>query len=240
MGRNLIFDIETVGEKFDAMDEVTQRELTKRALHGVTAQEDRDRIIAEVADGLALSPLTGEIVALGLMDADIGDGVVYYQSPGVDQSEIAEQGVRLIALSEEAMLRRFWDDIGDADALIGFNSRPFDAFWIMIRSAKYRIRAKADLLSGRYLYQQKRRPIHIDLLDQLTGYGATRTRGSLHMWCRLAGIKSPKGGEVSGNTVGEAFALQKFLKIAQYNIDDLVAQRELYLWWRDYINHQQM
>lgn len=238
MGKTIIFDIETVGEDFDAMKDVDQQEFTKKLRRNASTEEEFEKLLAEAKDRMALSPLTGEVVAVGVMDADTGEGAVYYQSPGTEQKEVAVDGVKLVALTEEEMLRKFWEVVAVADVVVGFNSRPFDAWWLNVRSAVHRIRPSVDLMDGRYLYQQ-RGVKHVDLMDQLTGYGAARG-GSLHMWCRAFGIDSPKVSGMSGSEVGQAFAEERYLDIARYNVDDLIAERELYLVWLKYLNFQKL
>ena len=90
-------------------------------------------------------------------------------------------------------------------------------------------------MEGRYLYQQKFAK-HIDLLDQLTFYGATRKKGNLHLWSKVFGIKSPKDEGVTGDDVGRLFKEKKFLDIARYNVGDLHATKELYDKWNNYLN----
>jgi hypothetical protein len=88
-------------------------------------------------------------------------------------------------------------------------------------------------MDGRYLSQQ-RGAVHIDLQDQLSFYGATHRRESLHMYCRTFGIESPKGA-VSGDDVAALFTQGKYEDIASYNVKDVAATTELYLRWRDHI-----
>lgn len=237
MGKTIIFDIETVGESFDGMDEVTQEEFTKKIRAGASSEDEFETQLAAAKDRTGLSPLTGETVAIGVMDADTGDGAVYYQSPGVGQAEASVGGVKLVAMDEAAMLGKFWDVAKRAGAVVGFNSRPFDAWWLNVRSAVHHIRPSVDLMSARYLYQQKGVK-HVDLKEQLEYYGAAKG-GSLHMWCRAFGIRSPKIG-MSGAEVGKAFAEGRYLDIARYNVDDLIAERELYLVWLKYMNFQRL
>jgi hypothetical protein len=105
----------------------------------------------------------------------------------------------------------------------------------MIRSAINKVHSTKNLMQGRYLYQQ-RNCLHIDLFDQLTFYGALRKKGGLHLWSRAFGIKSPKAEGVTGDDVGRLFKGKKYKEIARYNVGDLRATRELYEYWKKYIN----
>jgi hypothetical protein len=76
---------------------------------------------------------------------------------------------------------------------------------------------------------------HIDLLDQLTFYGAVRRRFSLDMWCRTLGIKSPKENGINGYDVKDLYRGRRYVDIAKYCVGDLRATRELLLYWEKYI-----
>ncbi len=107
----------------------------------------------------------------------------------------------------------------------------------MVRSAIRGVRPTKDLMQGRYPWQQRNNAaIHIDLQDVLSFYGATRRKGSLHLWSRAFGIESPKAGGVKGDDVGPLFKKKKFLEIAKYNVRDIRATRELYAKWEEYLN----
>ena len=132
------------------------------------------------------------------------------------------------------MLQSFWDGAKNYHEFVSFNGRVFDAPFLIIRSAVHGIKPSVDLMEGRYLYQQKG-VRHIDLLDQLTFYGASLKRGNLHLWSRAFGIKSPKADGISGDDVGRLFNEKKFLEIAKYNTGDLIATKELYSRWLNFV-----
>jgi len=229
----LVFDIETVGEDFDALDEVTQEVLTNWIRKDSDSEEGYEHALADLKQGLGFSPLTGQIVAIGVLDVPHDKGAVYYQAPGEGQGETEEGGVRFKPMSEKAMLEHFWHLSEKYDEFIGFNSRSFDAPFLIIRSAVHGIRPACDLMEGRYLYQQ-RGVRHIDLRDQLSFYGAVRRPGALHLWCRAFGIDSPKSHGVSGDDVAQLFKERKFLDIARYNVGDLRATKALYEKWQSF------
>src|SRR5581483_7197359 len=169
-------------------------------------------------------PLTGEIVAVGVLDAEKNKGAVFYQSPDVKQKEIEEEGIKLKAMSEKEMLEAFWEGATEYDEFVSFNGRMFDAPFLAVRSAINGVRPSCDLLSNRYTSLQ-RGVRHVDLRDQLSFYGAMRRPGSLHLWCRAFGIESPKAGGVSGDDVSTLFKNKKYLDIARYNVGDLRATK---------------
>ena len=200
----LIFDIETVGEDFDALDETTQKVLTRWIEKEASNAEDYRLALEDLKSGLGFSPLTGEIVAIGVLDGDRDQGVVYFQAPGGKESESTHENFKLKPMTEKEMLENFWQGAKNYDEFISFNGRAFDVPFLMIRSAIHNLRPTRDLMEGRYLYQQKSCR-HIDLLDQLTFYGAVRRKGNLQLWARAFGVKSPKSEGVSGDDIGRLF-----------------------------------
>lgn len=90
-------------------------------------------------------------------------------------------------------------------------------------------------MAYRYIESQKIGPIHVDLLDQLTFYGAVRRKSSLHLFCQAFGIKSPKAEGISGDNLAELFKAKEYLKIARYNSGDLIATAQLYQFWEKYV-----
>jgi len=236
--KRLVFDIETIGENFDSLDKATQSSLTRWIEREASDKEEHTRLLNDIKNGLGFSPLTGEVVAIGVLDVGKNEGGVYYQSPGVPQKRIEEDGIRLEAMTEKKILEKFWEISKEYTVFISFNGRGFDVPFLMVRSAIHGIRPPKNLMVGRYLYQQHADAVHIDLLEQLSFYGAVRRKGNLHLWCRAFGITSPKASGVTGDDVSELFNKKKFLDIARYNIGDIRATRELYVKWDTYINIQ--
>ncbi len=227
----LIIDIETVGENFEEMDDVSKDVLTHWIKSTSKSEEEYAGALSEVKEGLGLSPLTGEIVAIGVLDYERDQGVVYYQSPDIKAVETKEGNFKFKPMMESEMLESFWQGLQSYDEIITFNGRGFDIPYIIARSAKWQVEVTKDLMSNRYIDSQKYGVKHTDLFDQLSYYNAVRRPGGLHMWCRLLGIKSPKEDGVKGDDVQGLFKNQEYLKIAQYNTRDLVATKELYEYW---------
>ena len=164
---------------------------------------------------------------------------MYFTAPDekleMRNEKIGDAEIKFQAIDEPTMLRKFWDIAQKYSYFVTFNGRSFDAPFLMIRSAVHGIRPSKDLMRARYLYQQAPNAIHIDLYDQLSFYGALRRRGSLHLWSRLFGIKSPKEDGVSGDEVGRLFKEKKYMDIARYNAGDLLATKALYEKWETYL-----
>jgi 3'-5' exonuclease len=231
----LIFDIETIGEDYEKLDETTQESLTRWIKKETQNEKEYETALEDLKNGLGFSPLTGEIVAIGVLDSDKDNGAVYYQSPDLEAKKSDEEGIKLKPMSEKEMLEQFWKLCESYQEFVSFNGMGFDVPFLMVRSAIHNIRPSKNLMSNRYLTSQKFDAKHVDLLDQLSFYGAMRRKGNLHLWCRTFGIKSPKAGGVTGDDVGVLFKEKKYLDIAKYNVGDIKATRELYKYWRDYL-----
>lgn len=231
----LIFDIETIGENFDELDSATQEVLTKWIKKDSESKDEYLKALEELKSGLGFSPLTGQIVAIGVLDYDKNQGVVYFQAPGENLKEFQEENITFKPCVEKEMLENFWKGAEKYNEFITFNGRSFDAPFLAVRSAVHKIKATKDLMSNRYLNSQKFGATHIDLFDQLTFYGASRRKGGLHLWCRAFGITSPKAQGVTGDDVAQLFKEKKYKEIARYNVGDLTATKELYDYWKNYI-----
>lgn len=221
----IIFDIETIGRDFDSLDKSTQDYLLRWA----ETEED----IQGVRESLSFYPLTGEIVAIGMLNPDSMKGAVFFQAPDDSLLPFEEDGIAFRACTEREILGNFWDVIRSYDQFITFNGRSFDCPFIMVRSAVYRMKPTRDLMPNRY------NGAHIDLLDQLTFYGASRRRFSLDMWCKTFGIRSPKGDGITGHEVRDLFASGRYTEIAKYCLGDVIATKELLSYWENYIRFSQ-
>jgi len=217
----IIFDIETVGKDFESLDRPTQEYLLKYA----ETEDEKE----EIKDRLSFYPLTGEIVTIGLLDPNTQKGKVFFQNVGDPLLPFEEDNVFYETGTEKEILDKFWNVIKGYDKFITFNGRGFDCPFILIRSAAHRIKPRKDLMPNRYS------DVHIDLLEQLTFYGASRRRFNLDMWCRTFGIKSPKESGITGDDVKGLFKTGRYLDIARYCIGDLKATRELLYYWENYI-----
>lgn len=220
----LIFDIETVGVDFETLDPTSQEYLLK------FAQTDEEQ--TEAKEKLGFSPVTGFIVAIGILNPDTEKGAVYYQNNGSTPSgSITEGNMQYLPYStEKDLLKAFWEVAQYYDQFITFNGRTFDNPFLMIRSAANKVKPTKNLMPNRY-YDE-----HIDLFDRLSFFGAVRRMMSLHMWCQAFGIPSPKADGITGDDVGRLFKEGKHLEIARYCGGDLEATRQLYNYWVKYIN----
>jgi 3'-5' exonuclease len=230
----LVFDIETVGEDFDSLDKDTQENLTRWIRR--ESGDDEEKFSAKLLDlkeELGFSPLTGEIVAVGMYDTERGEGAVYYQSG--DAEEEKKDGEFLYKTGSEAeIIKKFWDTARNYGEFASFNGRSFDVPFLAIRAAVHGIKVSVNLMGNRFLNENAYTK-HIDLLDQLSFYGAVRRKGSLHMYCRAFGIASPKSEGVTGDDVAGLYKAEKYFDIARYNSRDLIATAELFRKWNGFL-----
>jgi len=232
----LIFDIETIGEDFDSLDELSQEALTRWIKKTSRDEQSYEAALENIKGGMGLSPWTGEIISLGLLDYEKDKGAVYFQAPGEDYGEFEDGKIKFKQMEEGEILEKFWQGAKHYQSFISFNGRSFDVPFLMIRSAVNKVRPSKNLLSNRYLNSQLAGSKHIDLLEQFSFYGAVYRKPSLHLCCRTFGIESPKSGGITGDDVAKLFKNKKYKDIAKYNVGDLVATKKLYEYWRDYIH----
>lgn len=217
----VIVDIETVGFDFEAFERKTQKYLLKYC----KSDEERE----EVKKKLGLSPLTGEIVTIGMLNPESQRGVVLFQNKNEEKIAFEEGGIRYESGTEKEILEKFWELIRNYDQVITFNGRSFDSPFLALRSAKHGIHPAKNLSGYRYEFRA-----HCDLLEQLTFYGATR-RYNLDFYAKFFGIKSSKDDGVDGGMVGELYQSGRYLEIARYCARDLATTAELYFYWDKYL-----
>ena len=217
----VIFDIETVGKDFETLEKAVQEYLLRYA--------ETEAAKEEVKESLSFYPLTAAIVTIGLLDPDTKKGCIFFQNAGDTLLPFEEDGIRYEVGTEKEILEKFWNIIKDYKQIVTFNGRGFDCPFILVRSAVHKIKPKKELIPNRYS------DAHVDLLDQLAFFGASRRRFSLDMWCRTFGIKSPKEGGVTGHEVKDLYKAGKYYDIAKYCVGDLRATCELLTYWENYI-----
>jgi predicted PolB exonuclease-like 3'-5' exonuclease len=209
----VVFDIETVPLDWEELDEEEQTYLLRRA--------ETDEAKEEVIEKLGLSPFTGRVVAVAMLNPDSGKSVVLAEGLAGEGSAWAHEGDSEFWTGNEAeMLERFWDLIKRYDQIITFNGRVFDAPFVIIRSLILGITASRNLLPNRY-----RTADHFDLCDALSFFGLTR-RYSLDFVCRRLGI-GPAKTEMAGHQVAQAYRDGRMEQIAQYCLRDVEVTAKL-------------
>ncbi len=230
MKKKVVFDIECVGVDFDTLDETSQHNL----LRNVKSDEDRD----VEKEKLALYPVTGFVVGIGMINPDTNKGkMLYLVDEKYETGQRYEGDILYVpCVNEKDLLKKFWEDIAQYDQVISFNGRGFDAPYLIIRSMVHEVAPSKDLMPNRYGDYRTGFNAHLDLADQLSFYGAMR-KFSLHLFTTAMGITSPKqegeeGETIDGMAVPRLFAERKFDVIADYCMRDVVATTELYRRWQ--------
>jgi DNA polymerase elongation subunit (family B) len=128
----LVLDIETAGKDFDALDEAEKQYFLRYAK---TEEE-----ITLAKESLSFYPLTGQVVAIGLLNPDTRKGAMYFQAPGVEPMlPFEEDGIRYETGAEPEILLKFWEAVKSYDTVITFNGRGFDCPFLLVRSAMHKI-----------------------------------------------------------------------------------------------------
>ena len=146
--------------------------------------KDPDKVAAKVAEAeanhrrdflekAALDPLTGRVVAIGLLYPDSGEFVVI----GHDD--------------EAATLREFWEvcrgEMGRINEMVGFNSNGFDLPFLIRRSWRHRVPVPFGIRRGRYWSDEM-----VDLRDAWQ-LGDRQARGSLDTIAKHLGVGAKNG-----------------------------------------------
>lgn len=228
----LIVSIETIGENWEDIDEVTQDNLIYWIEQSKRGESDRAKHIKDVKENLRFSPLTGKVITLGLYDLERKKGVIYYTAEGKIENKKVDEFV-LKASNEKNILEDFWEGAKSYDTFVTFCGRSFVIPFILHRSLVHNLLPTKNLMNSRYLSLQQNTS-HVDLQDQLTFYGAMRRRPSLHMFCRTYGIDSPRQIN-ENNSVPEFYRQKKFLDIAHHSMANVIATTKLYQKWYSYL-----
>jgi DNA polymerase elongation subunit (family B) len=217
MASKVIFDIETVGARWDTLSQATQDYLLKYAETDKKAEETKNRL------GL-WAPLS-KVVVIGLLNPDTSRAMILSEGSDDQVPEDAQHGEVLVSHfrgDESAILTRFWQLISNYDSYITFNGKGFDGPYLMQRSLIRDITPSRNLDTRRFSI----RP-HCDLLEVLSFFGATR-RFTLQFWCQTLGIADPKAVFGDGSQVQAAYHEGRLEDIIEYNIADLTATAKLY------------
>ncbi len=216
--KKLVIDIETVGTPWEEHDSYVREYLIK-GMSEAEAEEEKRRG--------ALSPFTGKIVAIGVVNAETGRSCAMYEVPGQTEVITRKEGNRtLISGSEKQILEKFWDYLDRDDRFISFNGRQFDGPFLMIRSAIQGVPPKRDLVGNRYRFHP-----NCDLREVLNFNGTINPRQmrfNLDLACKTFGIVSSKTEGMDGRAVETLYRAGRHEDIATYCLEDVRATCELY------------
>ncbi|HEX6642502.1 MAG TPA: ribonuclease H-like domain-containing protein, partial [Thermoanaerobaculia bacterium] len=217
--KKLVIDIETVGTPWEEHDPYVREYLIK-GMNEAEAEEEKRRG--------ALSPFTGKIVAIGVVNAETGRSCAMYEVPGQTEVITQKDGNRtMISGTEGQILEKFWEYLDKDDRFISFNGRQFDGPFLMIRSAIRGLPPKRDLVGNRYRFHP-----NCDLREVLNFNGTINPRQmrfNLDLACKSFGIVSSKTEGMDGRAVETLYRAGRHEDIATYCLEDVRATCELYL-----------
>ncbi len=168
--RVCVFDIETApNPQLIALALSCARERAARRGED-SAEIDESAVVAE----MALSPLFGRVVAVGLLDADFPDEPLI--AVGADEAEL---------------LHKFWHWAAGFDLYVGYRSMSFDVPFLELRSRILGVDIAVEISQRRYCWHN-----HIDVYEILTAWRGNRTRHlrlDLATVCCVLGVEPPVG-----------------------------------------------
>lgn len=215
--RDCVFDIETAVLPDAEIPPSLLRRETERARASGEPEAWREP--------LSLLAPAASVVCIGMLNPQSLRGEILYDDrhgpiDALDGFEEHEIGLR--GGTEAEILEGFWRAVSAFDRVITYNGRGFDVPFLMQRSLILEVPISCNLMPERY----RRGTSHLDLLDVLSQYRATRPYG-LEVWSEAIGAASPKEGEVTGASVGEAFQAGRIRQVAEYCMRDVIATAEL-------------
>lgn len=211
----MVFDIETIGKKFDELDEKEQDYL----LNNLAADRDED----EAKKCTGLFSIFGKVCAIGCFNPASQKGAVLVIS---DKDLIPEKDnyTYYVYKDEKSLLEAFWVMAMQYEKFVTYNGDTFDFPYLIIRSGINRVKVPLSIKkwSDNFVDLQQKikqgRPFKLEIL------------------CKVFGIENPKEAGVSGDQVSELFDKMEYNKIADYVARDAFSTSRLYEIWREYMS----
>ena len=216
--KTVVFDIETVSRPWLELDHLQRGRLTRWA-------EDHEDFLRR-KEGGALSPYTGKVIVIAMLNPETGKGIVWYEAGGERVARPSVDGCfEYVGCDEATMLQEFWEKLERFERVVSFNGRSFDGPFLSVRSAAHALLPSKNLSGYRYSLET-----HVDVLELLTFQGTVPRDQwpSLHSACVAFGIPSPKSEEMHGYAVGDAYREGRLADVADYCRRDVEATAALF------------
>ena len=165
----------------------------------------------------------------GLGDPDAFIPVAFHVPVAISVARVSSD-FRLLDISclddpdfdSREMTRLFWKGVSHYKraALVDFNGRGFDIPLMTLNAFRFGISCPAYFADDRFGHRYRYTDKHIDLMDWLTEYGASRIRGGLNLLAKMLG--KPGKMDTSGDQVAGLYAEGKLREINDYCMHDVL------------------
>jgi 3'-5' exonuclease len=215
--KTMVFDIETVGKKFEELDEIEQDYLLNNLEKG---NEDKE----EAKTKTGLYSIFGKVCAIGAFNPGTKKGMVLLLGEKELKPE-KENYIYKIFETEKEMLFEFWKISKEYELFVTFNGDNFDFPYLIIRSGINRVKVPFEV-------KRWESDKFIDLFNKIK-----QSHGfKLEMLCKAFGVENPKEKGVHGGDVNKLFDAKDFQKIADYVARDAYSTSQLYMIWKEYMS----
>ncbi len=219
----LVFDIETVGKKFEELDAKEQDYLLNNLLKN---DEDKE----EAKKKTALFSIFGFVCAIGCYNPGTDRGIVLCLTPGESRELVPESEAYSYECfaDEKNLLKRFWEITEKYEKFVTYNGDNFDFPYLIIRSGINRVKVPMAI--------KKWSDDVIDLQNKIRQGSGQHSAFKLEMLCKAFGVENPKEAGVSGGEVTSLFEKKEYNTIADYVSRDAFSTSRLYLIWKEYMS----
>ena len=215
--KTMVFDIETVGKKFEELDKVEQDYLLNNLEKGEPNKE-----VAKKKTGLY--SIFRMVCAIGVFNPQSKKGTVLLIGKEVLIPE-KENYTYKIFDNEKDLLIGFWEIAKEYELFVTYNGDNFDFPYLQIRSGVNRVKVPFEIKKwggDKFIDLQNK-------IRQSHGF-------KLEMLCKAFGIENPKEAGVHGGDVNDLFDNKNYQKIADYVARDAYSTNQLYLIWKEYMS----
>ena len=215
--KTMVFDIETVGKKYEELDEVEQDYLINNL-----EKAENDKEIAKKKTGLY--SIFGMVCAIGAYNPNSKKGIVLLIGDK-DLVPEKENYTYKIFDNEKDLLIGFWEMAKEYELFVTYNGDNFDFPYLQIRSGINRVKVPFEIKKwggDKFVDLQNK-------IRQSHGF-------KLEMLCKAFEIENPKEAGVHGGDVNELFDNKDYQKIADYVARDAFSTTQLYLIWKEFMS----
>ena len=212
----MVLDIETVGMKYEDLDEAEQRYLVDNL-----AKDEIDRDKAKKQAGLYA--IFGKVCAIGCYFPYEKWGRVWVVGDRPLKAERDDYEYTVVG-DEKELLASFWGEMPKYETVVTYNGGDFDLPFLVLRSGINRVKVPLEI--------NKRLEKFVDLQDKFRQGRAYK----LEFVCKAFGVDNPKENGVSGLVVNDLFSNGDYQKIADYVARDAYSTSQLFLLWKEYMS----